>query len=80
MIKLDEETMPGSTWNNTHDDEPVFIIRARDKSSVQMVRIWMQVASLLGVGSRKRHEAADLSSRMQEWQDLNPGLVEVPNE
>ena len=38
MIKADEETMPGSTWNKIGAGEPVFVLRAQDALAAATVR------------------------------------------
>lgn len=68
MIKADEETLPGSTWAKTSAGEPLFILCARDISAPAVVRMWCQVARLLGVKQRKINEASDLAIKMEIWQ------------
>ena len=67
MIKADEETMPGSTWNKIEPQEPIFILRAQDKLAAATVKAWVAFARTHGVNSRKLHEASALVVEMERW-------------
>lgn len=49
------------------DDEPVFVLRARDSIAADLVRIWAFRAQTLGAPSAKVREAFDLADQMDKW-------------
>lgn len=40
MIKRDELSNPNSCLNKTHDDEPIFVLRANDAVAAHVVEYW----------------------------------------
>lgn len=50
-----------------HLDEPLFILRAKDKLASRIVRHWVQVARDEGVHRDKVQEAYQLAAEMDEW-------------
>jgi hypothetical protein len=68
MIKLNEVSMPGSAWNRTEDNEPVFILVARDKIAAATVEAWVAFARTHGVNQRKLSEALEVAGAMEAWQ------------
>lgn len=69
MIKHDEERF--GTWLKVAENEPVFVLRAQDKTAATIVRIWCQVATMLGVDGAKVNEAYDLADSIEAWQKRN---------
>ena len=69
MIKIDEENMPGSTWNKAEASEPVFVLRAQDRLAPYAVRMWAQLARSHGVTGQKINEAARLADAMEYWEN-----------
>ena len=49
------------------DDEPVFILRAQDMLSADLVESWAIQANALGCPWDKVREAKELAQRMREW-------------
>lgn len=50
------------------DDEPLFILRGKDKLSPTLVRLWADLAALHGCGKEKVREARNLAERMEDYQ------------
>jgi hypothetical protein len=72
MIKRDEIADPESTWNRAAHDEPLFVIRAKDKLSASMVRQWAEAAAMTGAHEpEKIEEARDLAEIMETWRQEN---------
>jgi hypothetical protein len=72
MRKRDELADPESTWNRASQDEPLFVIRAKDKLSASMVRQWAEAAAMTGAHeSEKIEEARDLAWKMETWRKEN---------
>lgn len=56
------------------DDEPYFVLRAKDKLAPIMVELWTQLAMEHGLPSAKAAEAIQCAKQMREWaQRLNEG-------
>jgi hypothetical protein len=68
MARLD----PKSCFNKALNDEPVFVLRAKDPIADQVVRIWASLAA-----SREVHEkdkiftAYECAVLMKEWREKN---------
>jgi hypothetical protein len=71
MLKKQEVEKEDSVWNNTADDEPVFIICGRDPLAVDTIRTWCRLAQ--GVHeSEKIQQAEEMATWMQEyWHSLS---------
>lgn len=50
-----------------HPDEPVFILRAQDSLSADLVEKWAIHARSLGCGNDKVNEAFALADEMRHW-------------
>ena len=65
----------------SRDDEPIFVIVARDRLSSESVRSWARrfLALRMGLGTfnetaqSKYNEALDCADRMDEWRETNVG-------
>jgi len=57
------------------DDEPVFVLRAKDKFAPTVVRGWVALAKAAGVPSEKLLEAELLAIEMEAWQEENDAKV-----
>ena len=68
MTKADERDNPDSTWNRTADDEPIFILCARDVCAPLTVLDWVERASRAGVAMGKLREAFEQAIAMQKRQ------------
>jgi len=56
---------------NIGEDEPVFLIRARDRVSVEAVRQWADLHVSAGGDPTLRDLAYDHAEKMFEWQKKN---------
>lgn len=72
MRKRDELADPNSCLNRTADDEPIFVLCARDVLAPNAVDTWADFAEGQGVRSEKIAEARQLAERMREWQRSIP--------
>ena len=79
MKKADERDQPDSTWNKIPDDEPVFILRGRDRAAPGTIRAWAERAKRMGCPTAKWQEAMDCAMAFEEWGRFNEGLVKVPD-
>ena len=61
------------------EDEPVFVLRAQDKTAPHIVLMWSGCADLVGSPANKVRGAADLSLIMALWQSRNKDKVKVPD-
>jgi hypothetical protein len=72
MRKRDELADPESTLNRAADEEPLFVIRAKDKLSASMVRQWAEAAAMTGAHEpEKIQEARQLAEIMETWRQEN---------
>lgn len=76
MTKSKEIHYSDSTLHKCHDDEPIFILRAQDKLAPTVVRIWADLAELVGSGSAKVSNAKQLAYDMKRWAE---GIAKVPD-
>lgn len=59
------------------DDEPIFIIRAKDKSAPQAVEQYANTAIVNGSPAEHGAAARQVASNMREWQQENPDKVKA---
>ena len=75
MRKCDEIANPESTLNRAADDEPLFVIRAKDKLSASMVRQWAEAAAMTQAHEpEKIEEARMLAETMENWRQSNESV------
>jgi hypothetical protein len=75
MLKKDELAQPGSCINKSADDEPVFVLCARDPAAAHAVRDWVERRRILGMtrGDNREREEAKLqealqcAAQMEQW-------------
>jgi hypothetical protein len=72
MLKRLELASPTSCLNRAQDDEPVFVLRAKDPIAAGVVRAWAQHALDHHEGA-KIDEALALAEQMEAWRLLNVG-------
>ena len=72
MIKRDEVATSTSCLNKATDDEPVFVLRAKDICAARVVEYWAQVATGIHEADRTA-EALDLAEAMCKWRKANVG-------
>lgn len=53
------------------DDEPIFVLRAKDKHAPHVVRLWASLAKETGCPPTKTKEAHELADRMEAWAQQN---------
>lgn len=79
MRKRDEQIDPESTWNRAAQDEPLFVIRAKDKLSASMVRMWAEAAAMTGAHElEKIQEARAIAENMEIWRAASEAMEETP--
>lgn len=71
MIKQLELSDPSSCLNRSQDDEPLFVLCARDQFAPFVVAEWMTRARKAGVNPEKLEEADRLAKSMLDWQLRN---------
>lgn len=78
MDKKDELRSPTSCLSKAAPDEPIFVLRAKDRLAPQAVRLWAQMA--YGAHeAEKVDEAMQLADRMEKWRAQNvPETVAGP--
>lgn len=70
MLKRDELAIPTSCLNKAADDEPVFVLRAKDVCAAIIVECWAHCAS--GIHEPERvAEALALAQAMRDWRKVN---------
>lgn len=61
------------------DDEPIFVLRAKDLLAPMIVLHWAELASRLGcLDQGKWDEAIELAEKMDEWQRNHPDDAHMP--
>lgn len=63
MRKRDAHNDPTSCWNKAQDDEPVFILLARDAAAPAAVRAWIEERIRLG---KNKHDDSKIVEA-EEW-------------
>lgn len=74
MNKLDEINDPKSCLNKAADDEPIFVLRAKDPLAPLLVRRWAELAR--GTDSHdqaKQISALRVSGEMEKWFRMHIG-------
>lgn len=66
MTKAEE--LEHGTLSRVQEDEPLFVLRAKDAVAVEVVEAWVEAARKLGAPSSKIREAENLIARMRDWQ------------
>lgn len=64
-----------SCLNNSADDEPLFVLCARDPDAPATVRDWAARAGVRGAPDRKVVGARAVAEEMERWQEANPDKV-----
>lgn len=67
MTKKQQLENPQSTLSRTGDDEPIFVIRARDIDGHKAVWDWCDRAKNRGVSNDKIDEAYIVADEMIKW-------------
>jgi hypothetical protein len=53
----------------SQDDEPVFVLTARDPAAPEAVRKWAEHAWQAGHSAKKIDEALSIATEMERWRD-----------
>jgi hypothetical protein len=75
MIKREEIANPDSCLNRAEDDEPIFVLRAHDKTAPSVIRAWANgyVFEKGGLGKmnprelEKYNAALDIANKAENW-------------
>lgn len=70
-IKRDEIADPNSCLNHAADDEPIFVLRAKDPLAAKLVEEWAARAILGGLHEDKVHAAYRFAQTMKAWREKN---------
>lgn len=65
--------------DKVEDDEPIFVLRSKDKLSPVMVRHWADLVEKLGSAPDKVHEARDLALRMEIYAEEKFSGGKIPD-
>jgi len=66
MLKKDEVSNPNSCLGKAADDEPIFVLRAKDICASGVVRIWAQRAKDIH-SEKKIKEALEFANIMEDY-------------
>jgi hypothetical protein len=69
MILSDE--LEKGTLSKVKEDEPLFVLRARDELAPRVVRFWADVAAIREVDPNKIMEARSVANLMEKWTEKN---------
>lgn len=70
------EREPG---NPLGEDEPVFLLRARDATSVPLLEKYLNLIFLKNSPPKHIYAVEDVIQTFREWQRRNPTLVKIPD-
>lgn len=71
MLKKDEIANPDSCLNKAADEEPVFVLRAKDAAAPNTIRCWAEERMERGLNiasDQKIVDALAIAERMEQWQ------------
>ena len=54
-------------YSRAEDDEPMFVLLARDPFAPMLVRLWAEMRGLADPDSLKPQEANDCAEEMEQW-------------
>lgn len=69
MTKQELIDDPNSCWNKAADDEPLFVLRAKDPIAAQTVLAWAAIAQIKGKHGDKRAAARMIAEEMEAWRE-----------
>ena len=70
-MAIKKEELKSGCISRAAADEPVFVLRAKDRLAPGVIRYWTQRAANMGVSPAKIEEALDLAAAMEEWQEAH---------
>lgn len=62
---------PNSCFNQAADDEPIFVLRAKDVLAAGAVRWWARTAETMGLHRDKISDAFRIANEMDVWREEN---------
>ena len=71
MIKARELDHPQSCLNKAAEDEPLFVLRAKDLSAPETIRFWVESRKRLRLNAYyddQLNEALSIAGQMETWQ------------
>ena len=75
MLKRQEIADPASCLNRAADDEPIFVLRARDPLAAKLVEDWAARAVLAGLHEEKAQAAFRFAQAMRAWREAHTTKV-----
>lgn len=66
-------------WPTIPDDEPVFVIRGKDKLAARAVSHWMDLAAQAGVNDDKLKAVAAHLKDIVDFQEQHPERCKIPD-
>ena len=66
-----KEELEHGVLSRVAEDEPIFVLRAKDALAVGAIEEWMELAQEAAVSADKIAEADELCGLMEEWQRRN---------
>lgn len=66
-IRRDEIADPNSCLNRAADDEPIFVLRAKDPLAAKLVEDWAARAIVEGLHEEKPQQAFRYAQAMKAW-------------
>lgn len=78
-IKYGRVTVENEPGNPFGEDEPVFIIRARDKSALRAIDYYGEAAAEAGASIEFLGLVGEVHGFFRHWQATHPDLVKVPD-
>jgi hypothetical protein len=78
MKKAEELFSKHSCLNRAGDDEPLFVLRAKDVLAAQTIRLWATMAVGTNHNEEQIAEARMLAKQMEDWRQTQPIASAVP--
>ena len=77
--KHDEIHDSNSVLAHAADDEPLFILCARDRTAIPVIGVWITIAEFAGIPKKKIANAIRLRDMMLSWQSIHPEKLKMPD-
>lgn len=77
--RAEELRNPNSCFNKARDDEPLFVLRAQDETTIHVINIWIAIGEALGISKEKVAQAIHARNAIMVWQGVNHTLVKKPD-
>lgn len=66
-------------WPTIPEDEPVFVIRGKDKLAARAVAHWLDLAGEAGVDDEKLAKVAEHLADIEQFQKAHPERCKIPD-